>query len=156
MGLAPERNKLARLIALFDQFHEAIGKLDDPLAKRLAESWARGRDQLATLAGVPRSSLAAGLEQGLRELPMIFLSMPAEVRRSAAEALVAAIAEHCPQFAAKELALIASIKARGSIRGEREYHLVRHRVDVLESDPTQVDELQELYRLLDAFEARGN
>jgi hypothetical protein len=37
MGVAPMRDKLTRLIALYDQFHLAINHLDDPVARRLSD-----------------------------------------------------------------------------------------------------------------------
>jgi hypothetical protein len=155
MGIPPDGDKLTRLIALYDQFHLAINHLDDPVAKRLVESWTAIRGQYVTPTGAPRSAFATGMEQGLRETPLILQSMPTQVRKRAAEALAKATAAHYPQFVVKESARIDNIKARGFIRGEGEYHLVRNQVDVLEGDPRRIDELPRLYELLEKFEARG-
>lgn len=50
---------------------------------------------------------------------------------------------------------MAKVKARGSIRSKSELHLTRHQIDVLEGMPDQCAELQQLYILLDAYEARS-
>jgi len=151
----PRIDKLTKLIALFDQFHQAIGRLDDPMAKRLVENWAGIRHQYAESCGAPRSALASGMEQGLRETPMLLQSMPPETRKRATQALAAATCAYCPDFLAKDAERLAKIKARGSIRSENEFYLVRHRVDQLEGDPGQDEELRLLHELADRFEGRG-
>lgn len=148
-------DKLTRLVAAFDQFHNVIAQLDDPTANRLVESWAGVRRQYVTAVAAPRSALAAGMEQGLRETPMLLQSMPSKARRSAVQALAEAISTHCPDVLAKDAERLAKIKARGSIRSENEYYLIRHQVDLLEGEPTQEQELRLLYELVDKFEARG-
>jgi hypothetical protein len=55
---------------------------------------------------------------------------------------------------AKEADCLSKIKTRGSIRGEAEFHLVRHRIDVLEGEPGQEQELYLLYELAERFEGR--
>jgi hypothetical protein len=151
----PRLDKLARLIAVFDQFHNDIALLDDPRAKQLAGNWARLRDQYATPVGAPRSAFAAGMEQGLRETPMLLRSMRPESRKLAADALAAAITTHYAEFFAKDAIRLEKIKARGSIRSENEFYLVRHNIDLLEGEPSREEELRLLYRLVDRFEARG-
>lgn len=148
-------DKLTKLIAVFDQFHGAIERLDDPMAKRLAVSWTEVRGNYVAPTRAPRSALAAGMEQGLRETPMLLGSMSPAARRIAAETLAAAIAAHYPEFLVKEAEQVEKIKARGSIRGEREFHFVRHHIDILEGGPNQNEDLQQLYELVDKFEARG-
>src|SRR5687768_5649839 len=110
-------DKLTKLVALFDQFHGAIAPLDDPLAKQLISNWASLRDKYVAPVGAPRSAFAAGMEQGLRETPMLIKSMQPEVRKLAAQALAAAITAHYPEFLAKDSVRLEKIRARGSIRG---------------------------------------
>jgi len=98
----PRVDKLTRLVTVFDQFHNAIAALDDPLAKQLAGNWAGLRDQYVTPNGASRSAFVAGMEQCLRETPMLLQSMQSETRKLAAEALVAAITTHYPEFLAKD------------------------------------------------------
>ena len=150
----PRIDKLTKLIALFDQFHQAIEQVDDPMAKRLVDGWAGIRHQYVKPSGAPRSALASGMEQGLRETPMLLWSMALEDRKRAAQALTAAISAHYPDFVSKEAERLAKIKARGSIRGENEFYLVWHRVDQLEGERDQEDELRLLHELVDRFEGR--
>ncbi|SEL77532.1 hypothetical protein SAMN05216359_11694 [Roseateles sp. YR242] len=149
-------DKLARLLAVFDEFHHALEGLDDSTSRRLAENWAGVRPQYAEPpAGIPRSALAAGMEQGLRETPMLMQAMNPEARRHAAKALASATLAHYPDFLAKTAERITKVKARGSIRGESEFHLIRSRVDELEGASGQSIDLQQLYKLLDAYEGRS-
>jgi hypothetical protein len=149
-------DKLTKLVAVFDEFHNLIAQLDDPTAKLLVENWAAVRNQYVTPAGVARSSLASGMEQGLRETPELFQSMSCEARKSAVKALAAATSSHYPEFFLKDAQRLAKIKARGSILSQNEYYLVRHQVDLLEGEPTQEPELQLLYELVDRFQAQGS
>jgi len=148
-------DKLTKLIAVFDQFHGAIEALDDPLAKRLAANWTEIRSNYLAPTKAPRSAYAAGMEQGLRETPLLLGSMPPPARKAAAEALAVAIAAHYPEFLLKDAAQLERIKVHGSIRGEREFYLVRHHLDILEGDPMRKQELQQWYELVDRFESRG-
>lgn len=148
-------DKLTKLVAVFDQFHEAIARLDDPTARRLAENWAGIRHQYVEPSGTPRSAFASGMEQGLRETPLLLRSMHPEARKCAAKALAAATSAHHPDCLNKNAERLAKIKARGSIRGENEFYLVRHHVDLLEGEPSQEEELRLLYGLVDRFEGRG-
>lgn len=148
-------DKLTKLLAVFDQFHEAITLLDDPLAKQLAGNWSSLRERYVSPEGAPRSAFAAGMEQGLREMPILLGSMHPDARRQAAEALTDAITAHYPGFLVKDAARLEKIKARGYLRGENEYYLVRHHIDILEGDPNREAELRRCYELVDPFEARG-
>ena len=148
-------DKLTKLVAVFDQFHSVIAQLNDPTAKRLVENWSGVRNQYVAPAGVPRSALASGMEQGLRETPMLLQSMSAEARKSAAQALAEATSSHYPDFPAKDAERLAKIKARGNIRSESEFHLIRYQVDLLEGEPSQQQEVRLLYELVGKFEARG-
>jgi hypothetical protein len=148
-------DKLTKLVAVFDQFHEAIAPLDEPMAKRLVENWVRFRHQFVGPSVAPRSARAAGMEQGLRETPMLLESMESEARKCAAQALAAATSDLYPEFLIKDAERLSKIKARGAIRSESEFYLVRHRVDLLEGDASQGEELRLLYALMDRFESRG-
>lgn len=147
-------DKLAKLIEVFEHFHGGIAKLDDPTAKRLVDNWTGIRDQYVTATVAPRSALAAGMEQGLREAPILVQSMQPEARKCASHALAAATSAHYPAFLAKEAERLAKIKTRGCIRGEAEFYFVRHRIDLLEGDPKQEEELRLLHELTDRFEGK--
>lgn len=60
-----------------------------------------------------------------------------------------------PLFLIKDAEKLARTRARGAIRSENEYYLVRHHVDLLELRPHQEEELRQLYELIDCFEASG-
>ena len=148
-------DKLTRLVAVFDQFYTAIGLLDDSVAEQLAGNWTSVRNRYVSPEGAPRSAFAAGMEQGLRETPMLLGSMRPEARKVASEALATAITAHYPEFLAKDAARLDKIKVRGFIRSENEFYLVRHHVDVLEGELGREAELARLYELVGRFEARG-
>lgn len=147
-------DKLTKLVAVFDQFYTTIGVMDDPLTKQLAGNWENVRTQCISPKGAPRSAVAAGMEQGLRETPMLLGSMQSESRKAAANALVAAITAHFPEFLAKNAVRLDKIKVRGFIRSENEFHLVRHHVDIVEGESGREAELAYCYELIDRFEAR--
>jgi hypothetical protein len=147
--------KYERLYAAYDQFIQAIAGIDDPLAAMLAASWQSTTRTYAQMlaAGGKTSQLAAGLEQGLRELPMALRAEGGARRADILDALHRSIAAHYPDFFKHDDALLAAIVERSKIRNAKEYHLVRHRIDVLEGDAGAVDECNRLRRLIDRFEA---
>lgn len=150
----PRPDKLTKLIAVFDEFHQALASLDDPKAKGLAENWSSIRHQYLKPSGAPRSAFAAGMEEGLRETPMLLQAMNCEARKCAAQALAAATLAHYPDFLTKDAKRLAKIQTRGSIRSQNEFYLVRHHVDLLEGDSSKREELRLLYELVDGYESR--
>ncbi len=148
-------DKLNKLVAVYDQFHEAIAQLDDLSAKRLVEHWAGIRQQYVEPFCTTRTAFAAGLEQGLREIPMLLQSMHSGARKGAGKALAMAIATHYPDFHVKDAERLAKIKARGFISSENDFHLVRHHADLLEVEPGQGKDLRLLNDLLNSFEGRS-
>jgi len=147
-------DKLTKLVAVFDQFHEGLAMLGDARAKQLVANWADIRERYVRPEGTPRSALAAGMEQGLRETPMLLASMGSSVRKLAADSLTAAIAAHYPEFLAKDAERLKEVKSRGFIRGENDYYLVRHHIDTLEGEAGRKDELRKCYEMVDRFEAK--
>lgn len=149
-------DKLSKLVALYDDLHSELATVEDERTLQLCESWKKARPIYAEPTGEhPRSALATGMEQGLRETPMLLKSLPPAMRAHAAKALDRAIAIHYPEFSAKEEARLEKIKARGRIRGENEFYLARHQVDVLEGNAQRREEIEKWYALVDEFEARG-
>ena len=148
-------DKLTKLVAVFDQFHDAIAPLDDPMARRMVQGWAGIRHQYVEPSDAPRSAFAAGMEQALRETPMLLQSMQPEARKHAVRALAVATSAHYPDFMGRDAARFDKIRARGFIRTESEFHLVRHRVDLLEGEPGQAEILHLLYGLLGRFEGHA-
>ena len=97
------------------------------------------------------SSLRTGLIEILRDLP--HMKSLAEQRR------IFALVEQetglrMVDFIDRDSARLKAILARGRIRGEADYRLVRSHVDVLEGDPGQAAALEAAYRLIGEFETR--
>jgi len=65
-----------------------------------------------------------------------------------------AVTNHYPDFFAKDAERFEKIRARGRIRTEVEFYLVRHQIDEAEGAGRHTL-LRELYGLVDAYEGRG-
>lgn len=148
------KTKYEKLFAAYEEFTRAIAGLNDPMAAMLCASWetTKRTHEQALASGGRTSQLAAGIEQGLRELPM---ALRAEGGSHAAilGILHRAIAANFPEFFVQDAALLAAIVARSKIRNAREYYLVRHRIDELEGDAGAAAERDLLYALVDRFES---
>lgn len=154
--LSNRRSKYEQLSAVFERFHDELGKLPDRRAAELCAVWEKGKLWYADLLAsrqATRSELAAALEQVLRETPQILQSMPAQHRLAALKALADALAAEYPSFLEQDQVRLSKILARGSIRTESEYYLIRNRIDLLEGEG-QEEELAELYSLVDKFESK--
>ena len=148
--------RLRSLVEVFDSFHRALEPEADPLAQKLCANWAsvRGNYGEASSVGTP-SQLSAGLEQGLRKLPAFFYSMGVTAKHVAVTALAGALREHFPSFLAEQEERLAKVMARGKIRGEREFYLVRSAIDQAEGQAHQTAQLATLYALVERFESRA-
>ena len=140
--------KYEKLFAAYEEFTRAIAGVNDPMAAMLCASWKSTRRtyEQALASGGKKSQLAAGMEQGLRELPM---ALRAEGGNHAVilQSLHRAIAVNFPEFFKHDETLLAAIVARSKIRNAREYYLVRHRIDELEGDAGAAAERDRLYAL---------
>jgi hypothetical protein len=146
--------KYEKLFATYEEFTRAIAGVNDPMAAMLCASWETTKRtyEQALASGSRKSQLAAGMEQGLRELPM---ALRAEGGNHAAilGMLHRAIAGNFPEFFEQDEALMAAIIERAKIRNAREYYLVRHRIDALEGAVGAAAERDLLYALVDRFES---
>lgn len=146
--------KYDKLFAVYEAYTQAIAGVNDPMAAMLCASWEATKRTYgqALASGGKTSQLAAGMEQGLRELPM---ALRAEGGKHAEilGILHRAIATHFPEFFKHDAALLAAIVERSKIRNAREYYLVRHRIDALEGDAGALAERDLLYQLIDRFES---
>ena len=150
--------KLERLIAAYERLGEELAGIPDREVERVRTvclgvlpfiAEIRSRDP-----SVRPSQIAAGLEQGLREMPMFLSSANADWRSKVSIAYRSAVTSQCPEFFAKDSERCEKIRARGRIRTEAEFYLVRHQIDEAEG-AAQESMLAELYALVDAYEARG-
>ena len=149
------QTRYERLFAAYDQFTQAIARIDDPLAAMLIASWetTKRTHEQALAAGTRKPQLASGMEQGLRELPMALRAEGCAKRADILDALHKAIAGNYPDFFRRDDALLAAIVERSKIRNAREYYLVRHRIDELEGDARAAAEFELLVKLVDRFES---
>jgi hypothetical protein len=133
-----------------------LAKVSDPFATKLCENWRAWKVQCSTLPpGVTRSQLTQGLEQGLREMPLLFHSLAPQHRLPALKAYHAALESNFPRFLVGERKRLARVVGRGRISGESEFYLVRHAIDVGEGGGTDSNSLGKLYRLVNDFEFKG-
>jgi hypothetical protein len=150
---APKRTRFDKLMGVFERYYASLSELNDARAGAAAvEGWESYKRQvLGALATkkVSKSMIAAGLEQGLRELR----ELPPGVKQlgPAPSALERAIALEYPEFLHEDEERLSMVLKRGRIRTERDYYLVRHAIDQEEGKPS--DRLAELYRLADNFDA---
>jgi hypothetical protein len=147
-------SKFEKLLAVYDRFHAALEGVDHDIARQLVAAWKSERLSVITPGpGARPSELAAGMEEGLQ----FFMSMSMSSSDGApfARALQTAFAEGYPEFIAKQDEQLRGIRAKGRIASERQFGLVRHAIDVAEGDPQRTEELAELYRLVDQYEARA-
>jgi hypothetical protein len=152
-------SKTEKLFAAYARFAQAIPGIPDEKAWELCQVAAgvpafvaevRSRDPKPT-----NSQITAGLEQGLREMPGLIGGVDIQWRGAVSKALHDAITAEYPEFLHLETARLEKVMARGKIRTEAEFYLVRHRIDVLEGEPELPEQLRGLYALVEAFEARG-
>ncbi len=153
----PTMTKFDRLTAVLDDFHHQLATEPNEVFGKLRHAWAAAKQDYANalaMGAVTKSAIASGLEQGIRETPLVLCSLPKEVRVSANRALALAINRHAPDFHKKDQERLAKIISRGSVKSEAEYHLVRHQIDVLEVTIGEASTLSTLYALENGFQAR--
>jgi hypothetical protein len=96
------------------------------------------------------------MEQGLREIPMLLSGVPAPIGERLIKAFRQILQEEAPDFLSGDSDKLMRIVKRGRLRNEREYHLVRHRLDEIEGHNEHHGETAILLGLLDSFEAIGS
>lgn len=142
---------------MYECFGQEIASIPDSwasdLAKRSSGIRVSSISVLSKEQGLSKTQLAAGLEQGLRDFPDVFVLVAPEWRGQVAKAFNAAIQSEYPEFLARDAERLEKVRSRGKIRTEAEYYLIRHQIDVLEGGSSDVL-LQELYSLADAYEAK--
>lgn len=151
------KQKFEVLTGIYALLGSEFRRLGIPKLVAIADSWEKALSQMqqlrATKAQVKTSVLVAGLEQGLRETSLILSSLPEAERHLALKIFRHVVFLHAPSFLEKEREKIQRIVARGKIKNETEWHLIRHRVDEIEGELPETPELLQLYTLLDAYES---
>jgi hypothetical protein len=151
------KQKFEVLTDIYSLLGAEFRSLGIPKLVAIADSWEKALSQMqqlrTTKAQVKTSTLVAGLEQGLRETPLVLSSLPEAERHLALKTFRHVVSLHSPSFFEKEREKVEQIVARGKIKNETEWHLIRHRVDEIENEVPQTTELLQLYTLLDAYES---
>lgn len=143
-----------KLLATFEDLARAISDVQEPLISGFCSSWESTKNgyEHALRSGTTKSQIASGMEQGLRELPMLFREIGGEQRVQLLNLLHIAVVKNFPEFFKEDASLLASVVERRKIIDAREYYLVRHRIDELEGQPSNSGECELLYKLVDQFE----
>lgn len=151
-------SKVEKLCEAYERFGQAIAVIPDDKVKNLCEMSMGVREFVSNARkNTPKptpSQIAAGLEQGWRETPDLIQAVGAEWRLLVFKAWRDATSLAYPEFLAVEQQRLQKVIERGKIRTEAEFYRIRHEVDVLEGQPESQTELQRLYSLIDAYEAR--
>ncbi len=151
-----KRTKYDKITAVNQRLAEDLAKIDHPGPKSLAKLFGQcgpglWEEVIKKDPTVTRSQIAAGLEQGLRELSMIVAGQPDEIRPAVVSAYREALEAEYPDFLEKDRQRLARVLERGRIKSESEYYLVQYRLDEIEGSGKHEDELQLLYRLMDNY-----
>lgn len=160
-GSGQRRSRFAVYSAIYDRFNEELLKCNNPRAALHAQSWIDAKAKFAAWLNDPnnkirRSSLVSGMEQGLRDTLMVLEGYPDPIRTGLTKAFRRILEEEAPDFLSGDSAKLMRIVKRGRLRDEREYYLVRHRLDEIEGREAHRDEIVALMGLLDGFEAIGH
>lgn len=150
--------KLETLVNVYKELAEELGKLNSPELEPLLNGWSVSLDQVNEIISnadnpIKPSQLASGFEQGLRDIHVMLGDLNAQHRSSAIKVFYKIVGLHLPSFFQKSKAQLHRIVAKGRIKNENEWYLVRHRVDEIECQPNNEAELAVLNELLGKFEA---
>jgi hypothetical protein len=151
-----KQTKYDKLVAVNQKLAENFSKIDHPNTQLFAKLFGRSGPGLWEEVkkkdpSVTRSQIAAGLEQGLRDLSMMVAGQPEEVRSAAISAYRDAILAEYPDFVEKDKQRLAKVLERGSVRSESEWYLLQHRVDEIEGTAEHEEELGLLYKMMDDY-----
>jgi hypothetical protein len=151
-------SKLEKLCVAYEQFGRALREMPADTPEAVVRMCTDIRGFVASARErTPRptpSQIAAGLEQGWREMLDMLSDVPREQRSAIAKAWFVACENAYPEFLADEERQLARVLERGKIRTEAEFYRIRHEVDVLEGQPDKQSELHRLYALIGDFESR--
>lgn len=150
-------SKAGRLLAVYARFAETIAAIPDLRARELHElalgvpGFVEGVRQQNP--GLSTAQVADGLEQALDEMPDLMADVSPDWRWAISRAWHEALVTEYPEFLDAEAERVSQLRSRGTIRTEAEFHLVRHRIDVLEAEPELGEELRALYALRASYGA---
>lgn len=152
-----KKTKFTQLVSAYGQLGFALRTLGIASLAELADTWDEALNQMHAMLSeknppYTRSVMVGGLEQGLREAPVFFSSLPEAQRHAALKMHRRAIEAHVPDFFKLDQDVLQKVLARGQIKNENEWYLLRHRVDEIEGELSHASELEKLYTLLGDYE----
>ena len=159
MVVEKRRTKYEKLVAVNKKLADSFSKDDNPGIRSLGETLGRFGPGLWEEVrkkdpSVTRSQITDGLEQGLRDLPMLIAGHPPDVRSAAFSTYRDVLQTEYPDFVEKDKQRLAKILLRGSIRSDGDWYLVQHRVDEIEGVPDHEDELGLLYKVMAEYDGQ--
>ncbi|WP_156477083.1 hypothetical protein [Collimonas arenae] len=149
------KTKLDAIIDTYEELAAEYRVLGDQKLIDLFESFIPLIHESKTNSEIKRSAIVTGCEQGLRETPQFLANfkLPEDIQSTALKIFYRVVETHMPAFFEKERQKRGQIVSRGKIKGEREWYLLRNRVDEIEGDVAHEVELFELYKILDDYES---
>lgn len=155
--LTNKKTKTAQLVEAYRELALEFRTLGNVRLIELADMWDRALEQLLSVLSqknppVKRSAVVGGLEQGLRETPSFFATLPEPQKRAALHAYRRVVEANVPGFFKRDQDVLQKVLLRGRIKTENEWYLLRHRVDEIEGEPPHASEVQRLYALLGDYE----
>jgi hypothetical protein len=116
MGAA--KTKYEKLFAVYEEFTSAVADVNDLVIVALCSSWksAKNTYEHALESGVRRSQIASGMEQGLREMPMVLRAVEYGKRAKVLRILHDSVAKDFPEFFRQDAPLLAAIVERSKIK----------------------------------------
>ncbi len=154
--MTTKKTKYDRLVAVNKRLGENFLKIDHPNMQIFGKLFSKAGPDLyeeikKTEPTVTRSQIAAGLEQGIRDLSMNVAGQPEEIRSDAIRAFNDALQSEYPEFLENDKKRLTKVLQRGHVRSENEWYLLQHRVDEIEGSGEHEEELLKLYEMMDNY-----
>lgn len=152
-----KKAKFTQLVDAYGQLAFELRALGSASLGELADTWDDALKQMHAMLSeknppYTRSVMVGGLEQGLRDTPVFFSTLPEAQRYAALKMYRRVIEAHVPDFFKRDEDVLRKVLARGRVKNENEWYLLRHRVDEIEGEPSHASELERLYTLLGDYE----
>jgi len=152
------KTKYEKLVALERKLGENFASIDHPFTQYMANlfsSAGEGEDSFDEIKKrdptVTRSEIAAGMEQGIRDLSMMLPAQDPAVRSAAMSAFRDAMKSEYPEFLERDKQRLTKVLSRGHVRTESEWYLLQSRLDEIEGNPDFEDETKTLWELIDNY-----
>jgi hypothetical protein len=155
--------KLEIRLELISELIEDLRSLDIDGLNKVLRSWGNYTSQIEELLSskpprVTSSVLVTGIDQGLREFPDLIIDFKLNEAASieAMKRFHSIVDKYIPGHFDSEKKKLSRIISVGRIRSEKEYYLVRFRMDEIERLDENSEEYEQLDALLLDFENSSN